>query len=298
MSGPMLRGDLRLNEPMARHGGWRVGGPARRFYRPADREDLSVFLASLPDDEPLYWIGLGSNVLVRDGGLDGTVICLQGALERIERVGESGVYAEGGATCSRLARYCAKEGLGGIAFLAGIPGTVGGALAMNAGANRGETWQFVAEVETIDRSGTVRTRRAEEFEVRYRHVAGPAGEWFIGALLELKPAEPAVVRAEIRALLERRSATQPSNQPTCGSVFKNPPGDFAGRLIESSGLKGLAIGGAKVSEKHANFIIAERGARAADIEALIDRLRSEIARLHGIELETEVRILGRPEGAE
>jgi len=297
MSAPELRGDLRIDESMARHGGWRVGGPARRFYRPADREDLAAFLATLPDDEPLFWIGLGSNVLVRDGGIDGTVICLQGGLERIERVGETGIYAEAGATCSRLARFCAKEGLGGVAFLAGIPGTVGGALAMNAGANNGETWQFVRRVETVDRSGTLHTRDADEFDIRYRSVTGVPGEWFLGAWLELKPAEPDTVRAEIRALLERRSATQPSNQPTCGSVFKNPPGDFAGRLIESAGLKGLAIGGASVSEKHANFIVTDRGAHAADVEALIERLQGEINRIHGIELETEVRILGRQGGA-
>ncbi len=291
-----LRGELRRDEPMARHGGWRVGGPARRFFRPADHDDLVAFLATLDPGEELHWVGLGSNLLVRDGGIDGTVICLQGTLDRIDTLGEGRVRAEAGATSAAVARHCARAGLLGIEFLAGIPGTLGGALAMNAGAHGDEIWQRVVGVETAGRDGALRVRLPADYRVAYRTVSGPVDEWFLAATLQLDPGEPAEGQARIRALLERRGATQPTRQPSCGSVFKNPPGDFAGRLIEASGLKGFAIGGASVSTKHANFIVTGSEATAGDVEALIEHVRETVARLHGVRLQTEVRIVGLPAG--
>ncbi|HEY5788987.1 MAG TPA: UDP-N-acetylmuramate dehydrogenase [Gammaproteobacteria bacterium] len=288
-----LRGELRRDEPMARHGGWRVGGPARVFYRPADLDDLAGFVAGLDPAEELLWVGLGSNLLVRDGGIAGTVICLQGTLDRIETVAACTVRAEAGATDALVARHCARAGLAGVEFLAGIPGTVGGALAMNAGAHGADTWSRVVEVETLDRQGRLHRRGPGEFEVAYRHVAGPPGEWFVAATLRLEEDTPEAVQGRIRALLERRGATQPTRQPSCGSVFKNPPGDHAGRLVEAAGLKGCRIGGASVSTLHANFIVTEAGASAADVEALIAHVQAEVARAHGVQLQTEVRIVGQ-----
>ena len=291
-----LRGELRQDEPMARHGGWRVGGPARRFFKPADRDDLVAFLATLDPDEELYWVGLGSNLLVRDGGIDGTVVCLQGTLDTVETLTGDRVRAEAGATSAAVARHCARAGLLGVEFLAGIPGTLGGALAMNAGAHGDEIWQRVIGIEATGRDGLVRLRNPSEYRVAYRHVAGPRGEWFLSATLQLDPGEAEEGQARIRALLERRGATQPTRQPSCGSVFKNPPGDFAGRLIEVAGLKGLRVGGASVSTKHANFIVTEAGASAGDIEALIEQVRETVARLYGVELEIEVQIVGQRTG--
>jgi UDP-N-acetylmuramate dehydrogenase len=289
-----LRGELRHDEPMARHGGWRVGGPARRFYRPADSADLVAFLATVEPREELHWVGLGSNLLVRDGGIDGTVICLQGALDRIETLADGRVRAEAGATDAAVARHCARAGLLGVEFLAGIPGTLGGALAMNAGAHGDEIWQRVVTVETAGRDGRLRERIPSDYRIAYRSVTGPQDEWFLAATLQLDAGDPDEGQARIRALLERRGATQPTRQPSCGSVFKNPPGDFAGRLVEASGLKGFAIGGASVSTKHANFIVTEGGATAGDVEALIAHVQETVERLHGVRLGTEVRIVGKP----
>jgi UDP-N-acetylmuramate dehydrogenase len=287
------RGLLKRDEPMARHTSWRVGGPADTWYRPADVEDLAAFLAALPPELPVHWVGLGSNLLVRDGGIRGVVIATHGVLSRMERRGTHGIYAEAGVPCAKIARSCAQWGLGAGEFFAGIPGTLGGALAMNAGAFGGETWTHVRAVETLDRTGMRRRRGRGEYEVGYRSVRGPAGEWFLAAELEF-PGGRATTQASIRELLVRRKATQPIGEPSCGSVFTNPPGDHAARLIEAAGLKGSAIGGAQVSPKHANFIINRGGASAADIEALIRHVAAEVERVHGVKLEAEVRILGAP----
>ncbi|RMG35425.1 MAG: UDP-N-acetylmuramate dehydrogenase [Gammaproteobacteria bacterium] len=286
-----LRGELRCDEPLARYTSWRVGGPARCLYRPADVEDLAVFLRRLPADEPLLWLGLGSNLLVRDGGFPGTVIALQGRLAEIE-VDETQLYCGAGASCARVARAAARAGLTGAAFLAGIPGTMGGALAMNAGAFGGETWERVVEVQTIDRSGRLRRRPPGDFRVAYRHVEGPKGEWFVSALLSLEPGDVAAEQARIRTLLERRAATQPTGQPSGGSTFRNPPGDHAARLIEAAGLKGYRIGGAEVSSKHANFIVNTGDATAADIEALMRHVQAEVEARFGVRLEPEVHRVG------
>ena len=296
---PALRGVLLHNEPMARHTTWRVGGPARQFYQPQDADDLAVFLRQLPEAEPLFWVGLGSNLLVRDGGIHGTVIMTSGTLGGLS-VGQDAVTvrAEAGVPCAKVARFSARHDLTGIEFFAGIPGTVGGALAMNAGAFGGETWSVVQAVETLDRNGMRHVRAPGDYQISYRHVVGPANEWFIAAHFVLQKGEGAVSMAQIKDLLEKRNRTQPTNQPSCGSVFRNPPGDHAARLIEASGLKGICIGGACVSAKHANFIVNTGTATAADIEALIVRVAETVEREHGIKLIREAHIIGEFQDAE
>jgi UDP-N-acetylmuramate dehydrogenase len=288
----VLRGKLRHDEPMARHVSWRVGGPARTFYEPGDIDDLVAFLQQLPAEEPLYWLGLGSNMLVRDGGISGTVIATSGALMGLVKVAALMVQAGAGVACNKVARFCAGLNLVGGEFLAGIPGTMGGALAMNAGAFGGETWPLVRRVETIDRHGVRRWREPGDFSVAYREVNGPAGEWFVTVELQLQAGDGAASLARVKALLERRNQTQPIGLPSCGSVFRNPPGDHAARLIEACGLKGLCRGGACVSTKHANFIINSGDATAADIEALIAQVAETVERVHGIRLHREVHIVG------
>ena len=283
---------VRLNEPMSRHTSWHVGGPAEIYFVPENRAELASFLRSLPSAMPVCWVGLGSNLLVRDGGIRGVVIGTHGTLERVDRVSEQTVYAEAGTACARIARQCIKWGLGPAEFFAGIPGTLGGALAMNAGAFGGETWRHVLEVQTLDRQGREHRRAVGEYRVGYRHLEPPQpGEWFVSATLRFEK-QPMAHESEVRELLERRRATQPIGEWSCGSVFTNPPGDHAARLIETAGLKGLAVGGASVSTKHANFIINHGNATAADIETLIERVRETVERTHGVSLHPEVRIMG------
>jgi UDP-N-acetylmuramate dehydrogenase len=288
----LLRGTLLQHEPMARHTTWRVGGPADSYYQPADVADLSQFLAQLPAGEPLFWLGLGSNLLVRDGGIRGTVIATSGMLNEMARIDDERVRVESGVACAKVARFCAREGLAGAEFLCGIPGTMGGALAMNAGCFGGETWPLVASVETMDRHGELRTRTPAEYQVAYRHVSGPAGEWFVAATLRLTKGDAEGLLEANKKLLEKRGASQPTQQPNAGSVFRNPEGDFAARLIESAGLKGRCIGKACVSEKHANFIVNLGGATASEIEALIVQVQGEVKQQHSIELQREVHIVG------
>lgn len=289
---PDLRGELRLNEPLASHTSWRVGGPARRYYRPADAGDLAAFLSTLDAAEPLLWLGLGSNLLVSDAGFPGTVIHTQGRLVALERRGELGLLAECGVACAKVARFAARAGLAGIEFLAGIPGTLGGALALNAGAHGGEIWGRVLRVRTIDRLGQVRAREPGDFRVGYRQVEGPAGEWFLSAELGLEAGDPAACQARIRDLLERRNRTQPIGEPSCGSVFRNPPGDYAARLIEAAGLKGEREGGAQVSTRHANFIVNLGGASARDIATLMARVQARVEGRSGVRLQPEVHCIG------
>ena len=290
------RGELRYDEPMARHNSWRAGGRAKCFYKPADLADLCDFLRQLDAREPLLWLGLGSNLLVRDGGFPGTVIFTLGALAELEWQDAATLRAGAGVTCAKVARVCARQGLTGLEFLAGIPGTLGGALAMNAGAFGGETWDRVAAVETVDRTGRLHRRQPDEYRVGYRTVTGVADEWFVAARLTLEHGDSAAAQQRIRQLLAQRSASQPVQQNSCGSVFRNPPGDHAARLIEATGLKGKALGGARVSEKHANFIINTGGATAADIETLLNQVQGCVEQAHGVRLETEVRIVGEHPG--
>jgi len=289
---PEFMARVRRNEPMSRHTSWHAGGPAELLFNPRDRNDLASFLKTLPEDVPIHWVGLGSNLLVRDGGLKGVVISAHGTLDRLDRVSQTTVYGEAGVACARIAKQCVKWGLGPAEFFAGIPGTLGGALAMNAGAFGGETWRHVLEVQTIDRYGREHTRAASEYQVSYRHVTAPVSdEWFVAARLRFEP-KPAAHEAEVRALLERRRATQPIGEWSCGSVFTNPPGDHAARLIEAAGLKGFRIGDASVSQKHANFIINHGNATAADLERVIGHVRETVERVHGVRLNPEVRIVG------
>ena len=289
-----LRGRMLHAEPMARHTSWRVGGPADRFYIPADADDLALLLDSLPRAEPLTWIGLGSNVLVRDGGIRGAVICTNGMRQPLELSAANRLRVGCGVACARAARFSAAAGLTGAEFLAGIPGSVGGALAMNAGAFGAEIWSIVEQVETLTRAGTRQCKTAADFAIAYRQVELPADEWFLNVALQLAEDTVGNAPARIKALLAQRAHTQPVGQPSCGSVFKNPPGDYAGRLIEQCGLKGCAVGAAQVSEKHANFIVHEGPASAADIEALILRVQGEVTAQTGVRLIPEVRIIGEP----
>lgn len=287
-----LRGIRLRREPLSRHTSWRVGGPADTFYTPADLADLAQFLAQLPEGEPVIWLGLGSNVLVRDGGVRGTVIVTSGALTGLALTEAKVIRAEAGVACAKVARFCANEGLVGAEFLAGIPGTMGGALAMNAGAFGTETWQRVESVETIDRRGSLRVRSPQEFKIAYRHVEGVPGEWFAAAHLHLQAGDTQASRARIKELLDWRNTKQPTGVPSCGSVFRNPPGDFAGRLVEACGLKGHCIGGACVSEKHANFIVNTGDATAQHIEQLIAYVRQQVREQLGVDLVPEVHIIG------
>jgi UDP-N-acetylmuramate dehydrogenase len=285
---------VRFGEPLARHTSWHVGGPADALYTPKSADELGRFLAALPSEVPVHWLGLGSNVLVRDGGLRGVVISLHLGLDRLLRIGARRVHADAGVPCARVARQCVKWLLGPAEFFAGIPGTVGGALAMNAGAWGGETWPHVVEVDVVDRRGARRTRAAAEYRYGYRSLTAPAaGEWFVAVRFEFE-AQPAATPDRIRDLLLRRRETQPIGAWSCGSTFTNPPGDHAARLIDSAGLKGCRIGGAVVSTKHANFIVNEGHASAADVERLIGHVQSEVERAHGIRLVPEVRIIGEP----
>ena len=288
------RGVLLEQEPMSRHTSWRVGGVADQFYRPADIQDLSVFLQGLSVDEPLIWIGLGSNLLVSDAGIRGVVISTSGVINKINMIDEQRIYVEAGVPSPKLAKFSAKAGLSGAEFLCGIPGTFGGALAMNAGAVGGETWDIIESVETIDKNGVLHQRTAEDFEIAYRHVKAKADryEWFVSAVVKLNQGDKAESLGKIKKHLNRRSTTQPTQQPNAGSVFRNPEGDYAARLIESCGLKNFCIGGACVSEKHANFIINTGTATAKDIELLIQKIKKEVLKQHNIDLIREVKIVG------
>ncbi|HBJ41877.1 MULTISPECIES: UDP-N-acetylmuramate dehydrogenase [unclassified Methylophaga] len=288
-----LKGELKTNEPLSRYNSWRVGGPAKQLYRPTDRNDLALFLQQLPAEEPVLWVGLGSNLLIRDGGFAGTVIVTAGALQTIDVI-DNEITAEVGLYCSKLAKQAAKAGLKGAAFWAGIPGTLGGALAMNAGAHGVETWDSVVEVTTIDKQGELHLYNADQFEVSYRYVNLPENQWFVAAKMRFEQGDKETELELIRDLLKKRNISQPTNQPCAGSVFRNPPGDFSGRLIEVSGLKGLTVGGASVSDKHANFIVNNGDATAKDIETLIFEVQQRVEQEHGVKLIPEVHIIGEP----
>ncbi len=291
-----LRGSEMREARLAPYTTWRCGGPADRLYVPADRDDLAAFLRELPPDEPVTVLGLGSNTLVRDGGVRGTVVIMHnpgGALA----VADGQVYAEATVACPKLARFAALHGCAGAEFLAGVPGAVGGALAMNAGCYGGETWRQVVRVEVVRRDGRFEVRTPADYAIGYRSVRRADGSAFDGiftaAWFRFPTGDATAARARIKELLARRIATQPLNLPNAGSVFRNPEGDHAARLIESCGLKGFAIGGASVSDKHANFIVnPRRSAKAADIEALIAHVRETVRAKTGVDLEPEVRVIG------
>jgi len=330
-AGAVLNGRFLHNEPMARHVSWRAGGPAQRVYVPSDLADLRLLLQAVPKQEPVHVTGLGSNLLVRDGGVRGVVVLLHGVLKTLaiesrsfgipgapQGMGENSlIYAEAGVAAPKIARFAANHNLTGAEFLAGIPGTVGGALAMNAGCYGDETWNHVAQVLTVDRRGQLHERPPADYVLGYRHVAlradvrphpnslsgeegtnvglhppTPIDEWFVAGWLRFAGGDGEASRARIKELLQKRIDTQPLGQPNAGSVFRNPPGDHAARLIESCGLKGLRIGNAQVSEKHANFIVNLGGATAADIEAVIEKVEEVVEARTNVRLIREVRIIG------
>jgi UDP-N-acetylmuramate dehydrogenase len=302
---------------MLRHVSWRAGGVAQHLYRPADLADLQYFLQQIPADEPLLFVGLGSNLLVRDGGFRGTVVQMVGALTELHMDGEL-VYAQAGVPGAKLARFAATNNWCGAEFFVGIPGTLGGMLAMNAGCYGSETWQKVDRVQVLTRRGELLQRTPREYEIGYRHVKRiwdlglgnlegashadsakskilnpkSSEEFFVGAWLRLEKGDVEEARQAIKILMEKRSATQPLNLPNAGSVFRNPPGNHAAKLIEGCGLKGKRIGGAEVSEKHANFIVNVGNATAADIENLIEEVRATVEAKTGVQLHPEVRIVG------
>jgi len=307
-----LRGTLRHDADMSRHVSWRAGGHVQHMYQPADLDDLAAFLHTLPPKEPVIAVGLGSNLLVRDAGLRGTVLLLHAALNELRVERDGSVYVQAGVAGAKLARFAALHNLRGAEFFAGIPGTVGGMLAMNAGCYGSETWEKVERVQVMDRCGVLLERTVADYEIGYRHVmkretgngkreaelAFPIShfsfprEFFVGAWFNFSKGDGEIARREIKALLSRRMESQPLNLPNAGSVFRNPPGDHAARLIESCGLKGRQIGGARVSEKHANFIVNMGGATAADIENLINEVRATVETKTGIRLHPEVKIIG------
>ncbi len=307
-----LRGKVHMKESMKKHTSWRAGGEAERIYIPADLLDLTYFLCSLSESEPVHMLGLGSNLLVRDGGLKGTVILLHAQLgdlqlEHQDEI-EGLIYAEAGVTCAKVARFAALHNLIGAEFLTGIPGTVGGALAMNAGCYGAEMWEVIEKVKILNRSGQIYERRPINYEINYRHVSLKikssienqeskniiSEEWFVGGWLRLKSGNGATSRKKIKELLIRRIGSQPLNLPNAGSVFSNPPGDYAARLIESCGLKGFRVGGATVSTKHANFIVNTGHATAADIEEVMRVMQDTVEKKTGVKLMQEVRIIGEP----
>lgn len=279
------------DEPMSRHTSWRIGGPADVYFKPRDRHELVQFLQELDSDMPILWVGLGSNLLVRDGGFRGAVIATHQALGMLTHDNQGTVYAEAGVACAKVAKNCVRWKYKDAHFFAGIPGTVGGALAMNAGAFGGETWDFVESVETINRHGVVGTYTPDDFDVAYRHVASDRDEWFVAASFSFERTDQELA-SEIKDLLVKRKASQPIGLPSCGSVFRNPQGDYAARLIEASGLKGHAVGGAQVSPKHANFIINTGDSTAADVEALIALIMSTVKARFDLDLIPEVRVVG------
>lgn len=287
---------IKLQEPLARHTSWHIGGPAKQYFCPKDAEDLSRFLRDLPSTEPLFWLGLGSNVLIRDGGFPGTVIHtlkMQVAINIVQQTeNELVINVDAGVPCAKIAKFAAKHFVVGAEFFAGIPGTMGGALAMNAGAFGSETWEHVVAVTVINRRGEIKQRMPHEYKIAYRSVAQPEEEWFLGAQLKFKAGDQEQANQRIKELLQRRSATQPIGLPSCGSVFRNPIGKYAAELIEASKLKGKRVGNAEVSTKHANFIINLGGATARDVETLIHDIQQQVWQDHKIMLTPEVHFIG------
>ena len=292
---PPVRGRLSENAPLAGVTWFRVGGPAEVLFRPADREDLLDFLADKPADVPVTVIGVGSNLLVRDGGVPGVVLRLGRAFAAIETDGSE---VECGAACLDLnvAMAAQRAGIGGLEFLSGVPGTIGGALRMNAGAYGTETKDVVLWAEVADPQGTVTRLTTEELGFTYRASAVPKDRIFLGTRLAGRKAGPAEIAARMAEIQNARADSQPLRTRTGGSTFKNPPGEKAWQLIDAAGCRGLRHGGAMVSDKHCNFLINTGEATAADIEALGEEVRARVREASGIELHWEIRRIGLPGG--
>jgi len=278
------------NELLSKHTAWKVGGPADIFFTPQNRDDLSNFLKS-NHGKQITWLGNGTNVLVRDGGIRGAVISTKKSIDKINMETKNSCRVEAGASCMDLALFAEKNQLGPAAFFSGIPGSIGGALTMNAGSFGMETWDLVKEVEVINEKGDISFIEKESFDIAYRTVTFPFRLWFLSCSMFLSSDEK-TTKDNLIELRNQRIKTQPLSEDTCGSVFKNPPGNYAGALIEGSGLKGFKIGSASISEKHANFIVNQGGATAGDIENLINHTRQVVKKNYDIDLQLEVRIMG------
>lgn len=288
------KGAWLTNATLQKYTSLRVGGIGNYLFKPQDIDDLKATLKQLPKDLPITWLGLGSNTLIRDGGNPGLTILTQGGLNQLSLLSNNQVMAQAGVSCATMARFCARNNLANAEFWAGIPGTIGGALRMNAGCFNGETWDNLESVNTINRNGEIITRSAKDFIISYRSVKGlEPDEWFLSATFKLGEGNKQASLATIKTLLAKRAQTQPTGEFNCGSVFRNPPGDFAAKLIESCGLKGFQIGGAMVSEKHANFISNANKASADDIESLINHVANAVFEKTGINLHREVHIIGQ-----
>jgi len=285
---------LHFDYSLKRLNTWRVGGAADCFYKAEDLRALSYFLKHCVGEHPLFYLGLGSNILVRDGGLRGIVLSLGHGFNWIEQHSEHTICAGGSVSCAQLARFYVNHGLPGLEFMVGVPGTIGGALKMNAGAFGSEIWDYVVSVETVDRHGLRKHRSSNQVEVGYRFADLPDEECIVSGEFKAPPpsADIAALKQQLKSYLEVRRRTQPVNVPTCGSVFKNLQGSHAGQLIEECGLKGYRRGGAMVSDKHANFIVNLGHATAADIEQLIVYVQSVVAEQVGVHLQPEVVIIG------
>ena len=290
-----LEGLLLQEEPLSKYTTWNIGGAAKYFYKPKDLKDLANFFSIWPSDHKIIWLGGGSNVLISDAGTQSTVVNVNKSLNKIELSNLSGkicIRAEAGVPCSKLVQFCLQQNLVDEIFLASIPGTIGGALAMNAGAFGSEIWQHVILLETIDRTGAIKIRTPQEFSFGYRHVIGlQPNEWFSAGYFQFKTGDVREARKKIGDYWKKRLNTQPIKEFTCGSVFKNPEGHFAGRLIEDCGLKGIRVGSAKISDQHANFIINEGNATAKDIEQLIELITLRVFEKHNVKLQTEVKFI-------
>jgi UDP-N-acetylmuramate dehydrogenase len=289
---PDLRGTLEANARMAPLSWFRTGGPAQVLFTPADEDDLAAFLAALDRDVPVLVVGLGSNLLVRDGGVEGVVIRLGKAFGEIAVEPGRRVRAGAGAPDVKVARAAAEAGIAGLSFLRGIPGAVGGALRMNGGAYGGETKDVLVEARGVTRTGERVIYSNAEMGFTYRHTRVPEDVIFTEALFEGRPGEPEAILAEMNAITEARSSTQPVNTRTGGSTFKNPPGRKAWQLIDEAGCRGLRRGDAQVSEMHCNFLVNHGAATAAEIEGLGEEVRRRVRETSGVELHWEIKRVG------
>ena len=291
---PTVRGRLTENAPLAGITWFRVGGPAEVMFRPADRDDLLQFLADKPADVPVTVLGVGSNLLIRDGGVPGVTIRLGRGFGEIALEGGTRVRAGAAVPDVRVAKAAQEAGIAGLAFLRGIPGAIGGALRMNGGAYGRETKDALIEARGVDRAGHVRVYANADMHYTYRHCGVPEDVIFTQALFQGSPGDPAAIAAEMDRITESREATQPIKSRTGGSTFKNPPGHKAWQLIDAAGCRGLTQGGAQVSELHCNFLINRGEATAADIESLGELVRQRVKAHSGVELEWEIKRIGNP----
>ena len=286
----MLRGRLRKNVSLKDYNTWKVGGKAEYLYEPFNLEDLRLFFELL-ENTPIILLGNGSNVLIRDGGINGCVICLKNTLNNYFVKDEEYIF-EAGLSCMKMAQITARENYEGLEHLCGIPGSLGGALAMNAGCYGGNIWDHVSTVSLINNDGEIIKKNKNDFIIGYRNTSLEENNFFISAVFKLRKNKLKNSLEKIKEFLQDRRSKQPTGLLSCGSVFKNPKNLYAAKLIESIGLKGYKIGGACISEKHANFIISDKSTKSIDIEKLINFTQKEVFKKKEVVLETEVKFIG------